>query len=187
VSTWDIPKGKMSIIAGIAAIVLGIVALLFPVLAFYFIEYIFAIYAVVMSASLVMTGIGLQKENRMQGLLLTVAGAIGICIGIAILVAPRIMAVSALLVLGIWAIVAGAGDLIFVFGSASDAERSFKAATGILTLLAGLLILAAPKIVDEFVLVTFVGIFAILAGILTILFGTAKPREKKEINHLIYK
>jgi uncharacterized membrane protein HdeD (DUF308 family) len=187
VSTGDIPKGKMSIIAGLAAIVLGIFALIFPVLAFSLIEYLFAIYAVVMSAGMVMTGVGLQKEHRSQGLLLTVAGVAGICIGIAIVVAPRIMAVTAFVVLGIWAIVAGVSDLIFVFTSAGNAQRTFKAATGILTCAAGLLILIAPKLVDGFIIVTFVGIFAILAGILTLLFGTAEDPKKRPINHYIYK
>jgi uncharacterized membrane protein HdeD (DUF308 family) len=177
----------MSIAAGIAAIILGIVALVFPVPAFAFIEYGFAVYAVIMSAGLVMSGIGLQQENRTHGWLLTIAGASGIVLGIAIIVAPKIMAITAIAVLGIWAVVAGAGDLIVVFTSASGMGRGIKAATGLLTLIAGLLILAVPKIVDGFLLVMSFGIFAIIIGILTILFGTAEPREKKQVNHLIYK
>ncbi|WP_321504202.1 DUF308 domain-containing protein [uncultured Methanoregula sp.] len=177
----------MSIVAGIAAIILGIMALIFPMLAFSVIEYIFAIYAVVMSASLVITGAGLQKKNRTHGLLLVIAGIIGILIGISVLVAPRVMAITAMDLIGIWAIVAGVSDLIFVFTSASGPERTIKTATGILTFAAGVFILAAPKTVDGFVLVTFVGIFVIIAGILTILFGTAKPPEKRPVNHLIYK
>jgi uncharacterized membrane protein HdeD (DUF308 family) len=187
VSGWEIPKGRMSVAAGIAAIILGIVALVFPVLAFAFIEYGFAIYAVIMSAGLVMNGIGLQKENRTHGWLLTIAGIVGIVLGIAILLAPKIMAITAIAVLGIWAVVAGASDLIVVFTSASSTGRGIKAATGLLTLIAGILILAVPKIVDGFLLVMSFGIFAIIIGILTILFGTAKPREEKEVNHLIYK
>jgi len=184
---WNIPKGRMSIVAGTAAVILGIVALIVPVLAFSLIEYLFAIYAIIMSASMVMTGLDLQKENRTHGWLLTMAGVAGVLIGIAIIVAPRVMAVTALAVLGLWAIVAGAGDILFVFSPATGMERTTKAATGVLTLIAGILVIAAPKIVDGVVLVTFVGVFAILAGILTILFGTAKPAPAKPVNHHIYK
>lgn len=186
-SSWEMPKGRMSIGAGIAAIILGICAIIFPVLAFSLLEYVFAIYAIIMSASLVMTGLGLKSENRMQGWLFTLAGVVGIVIGLAIIFAPRIMAVSAMDIVGIWAIVAGASDIIFVFTSFTGAERSIKAATGVLTLVAGILVLAAPKAVDGFLLVTMVGIFAIVIGILTILFGTAKPRAPRPVNHLIYK
>ena len=177
----------MSIVAGIAAIILGIIAIIFPVLAFSLLEYVFAIYAIIMSANLVMTGIGLKSGNRMQGWLFTLAGAVGILIGLAIIFAPRIMAITAMDIVGIWAIVAGASDIIFVFSSVTGAERSIKAATGVLTLIAGILVLTVPKAVDGFLLVTMVGIFAIIIGILTILFGTAKPRAPRPVNHLIYK
>jgi len=181
------PKGQMSIIAGIAAIILGIIAIIFPVLAFSLLEYVFAIYAIIMSANLVMTGLALKSGNRRQGWLFTLAGVVGILIGLAIIFAPRIMAVSAMDIVGIWAIVAGASDIIFVFSSIMGAERSIKAATGILTLGAGVLILIAPKAIDSFLLVTMIGIFAIIIGILTILFGRAKPRAPRPVNHLIYK
>ncbi|MFA4878071.1 MAG: DUF308 domain-containing protein [Methanoregula sp.] len=181
------PKGKMSIVAGIAAIILGILALLFPVPAFAVIEYVFAIYAIVMSASLVMTGIGLRDSNKKQGLFLTAAGICGVLIGLSIIIAPRIMAITAMDLIGIWAIVAGLSDLFFVFTSGNGAERTFKMATGLLTSAAGIFILLAPRTVDGLILVTGVGIFAIIAGFLTILFGTAKPQEKRPVNHLIYK
>jgi uncharacterized membrane protein HdeD (DUF308 family) len=177
----------MGIVAGIAAIVLGIVAIIFPVLAFSIIEYLFALYAILMSASLVATGLDLKTENRTQGWLFTIAGIAGVLIGIAIIVAPRIMAVAAINILALWAIIAGASDIVFVFTSVTGAERSYKAATGSLTLVAGLLILAVPKAIDGFLLVTLVGIFAILMGILTLLFAHAQPRKTRPVNHLIYK
>jgi len=187
VTGWTIPKGKAGIGFGIAAIILGIGAIIVPVLAFALIEYFFAAFAVITSAGLVMTGLDLQKENKTQGLLLAAAGILGVLAGCAIIVAPRFMAVTALTVLGIWTVIAGASDLLFVFTSITGMERSIKAVTGILMLITGILILIAPALVTGFLLVVVVGIFAIATGILTVLFNTAKPAPEKKINHLIYK
>jgi len=185
-SGWTIPQGKAGIGFGIAVIILGILAIVFPVLAFSMIEYFFAAFAVITSAGLVLAGPGMHRD-RIHGLLVTGAGVLGILLGCAILVAPKVMAVTALTVLGIWAVIAGAGDLLFVFASGTGMERSIRAATGLLLLIAGILILAAPALVTGFLLVMTAGIFAIAIGILTILFNTAKPVPKKEVNHLIYR
>ncbi len=178
------PLGKT---AGIILIVLGISALLFPVVFFTILDKFIAILAFIIGIGFIREGVILNKEKALSRILLVVSGILGLCIGILILVTQRILMFTVKDIIGIWAIITGIGYIISVFSSVSGPDRGFKSVSGLILGFFGVILLIAPVLLTDYILVVILGLFAIGFGILTIMFASDKPKAKKEANHLIYK
>ena len=178
------PLGKT---AGIILVVLGIGALLFPQVFFTILDKFLAILAFIIGIVFIREGITLNKEKALNRILLVVAGILGLCIGILILFTERILMFTLKDIIGIWAIITGIGYIISVFSSVTGPDRGFKGVSGLALGFFGVILLIAPVLLTDYILVVILGLFAIGFGILTIMFASDKPKPKKEANHLIYK
>lgn len=183
---FAIPDGPVSRITGILLIILGIIALLFPAIIFRVLAWFFALFVLFMAIGLILKGIS-AAAGRNDRIILLLCGVAGLVAGLAILLLPGLITIAAKDIIAAWAVITGAGLILFVFGSGTGFERSISAITGVVMVIAGLLMLFVPVLVTDYLLVIILGFFAIGIGILAILFGSAPPVPEKEIDHRIYK
>lgn len=182
-----LPGGPLGTVTGILLIVLGILALLFPQLAFSLLVVFFALFAIIVSLELIRSGLSVPDETARTRTLQVLAGIIGILLGISVLVAPYFITIAAKTLFGIWAILTGAGNLLSAFSGSSAVERSLNTASGFVLAAAGFLIILAPAVITDLILVIAIGFFAIITGIFSIWFARAPPEEDQKIDRMIYK
>ena len=178
------PAGKT---AGVVLIILGISALLVPQVFFIILDIFLAALACIIGIGFIREGASGVDENALNRSLLVIFGILGIGIGIFLLVAQRIMMFSIKDIIGIWAIITGIGYIVSVFTSVTGFDRILKAISGLALGFLGVVLLIAPVLLTDYILMVILGLFAIGLGILTIIFAFDKPKQKKEINRLIYK
>ncbi|MDO9324913.1 MAG: DUF308 domain-containing protein [Methanoregula sp.] len=168
-------------------VILGISALLFPYVFFTVLDIFLAILAIIIGFGFFYEGITRSNENILNRFLLTLSGILGVCIGISLLLALRILTFTIKDIIGIWAIITGIGYISSVFISATGFDRIFKSVSGLALCLVGGVLLIAPALLTDYILIVILGFLAIVLGILTIIFASDKSKPKKEYNHLIYK
>jgi uncharacterized membrane protein HdeD (DUF308 family) len=183
----QIPKGPAGAAVGICAIILGIVALVFPVIVFSILAIFFSLFAIILSAGLIRSGLTDTGESRIHRLILLTFGTIGILLAILVYVAPRFLNILAKDIFGIWAIILGLGCIQYVFATETGIERWINGLSGIVLFLVGVLIFIAPALFSDYLLLTVLGVFAIITGAFTLWFSRSDSGEKPEINHAIYK
>lgn len=181
------PKETLSKTAGAILIILGFGALLFPHFFFAIIDIFLAILAIIIGISFLYDGITRNNENALTRFLLALSGIVGVCIGLSLLVALRIMTFTIKDIIGIWAIITGIGYIISVFSSVTGFDRGLKSVSGLALCFLGVVLLFAPALLTDYIVVVILGLFAIILGTLTIIFASDTPKPKKEYNHLIYK
>lgn len=115
------------------------------------------------------------------------AGAILIILGFGALLFPHLFFTLLDIFLAILAIITGIGYIISVFTSVTGFDRGLKSVSGLSLCFLGVVLLIAPALLTDYILLVILGLFAIILGILTIIFASDKPKPKKEYNHLIYK
>ena len=183
-----LPGGPLGTATGLLLILLGILALVFPGVVFTLLVVFFAVFALVISIELIRSGISDSDETTIFRTLQVITGLLGIVLGLAIIIIPYFMSVGAKDLFAVWAIIAGIGNLFSVFSTQSAAERGLDALFGLVLAAAGLLILLAPALLADYLLVIILGIFAIITGIFSIWFARAPPVPGEGVvNHYIYK
>jgi hypothetical protein len=182
-----LPPGPIDTITGLLLIILGVLALVFPVLVFSLLVVFFAIFAVIISAGIIRSGMSDPGKTNVYRTLQVLAGILGLLLALSLLVAPYFFTVAAKDLFGIWAILAGAANLLSIVASGSGMERGLTALSGLVLVAAGLLILLAPAIITDFLLVILLAFFAIITGMFSIWFAHMKPAAEKKIDHSIYK
>lgn len=182
-----IPEGPVGTAAGIVSILLGIAALVLPAVVFPLLVFFLVLFALIVSFGLVRSALADSAETRIHRLTLMIFGIVGILLALFILVAPRLLNVLAKDAFAFWAIIIGMGCIQFVFASQVGMERAINALSGVILLIAGALILLAPVLLTDYLLLVILGIFAILYGISTLWFSRARSPGEPAINHAIYK
>lgn len=182
-----LPGGPLGTVTGILLVAIGVISLVFPALVFSLFAVFFALFAIIMSLELIRSGISGPSEGTPCNTLQLALGLLGILAGILILVAPYFVSFAAKDIFGVWAILAGIGNLLAVFTAGSGIERAQNVLIGLILATCGVLILAAPALLADLILVIIIGFSAILAGIFSIWFARGGPAPEAPVNHLIYK
>ena len=182
-----LPGGPLGTVTGLLLIVLGILALVFPALVFSLLIVFFAIFALMTSLELIRSGISGPAERTTSRTLQILMGIIGILVAFVILVAPYIAAVVARDVFALWAILTGLGGMISLVSGGSAMERGLNVLVGFILAACGVLILAAPAILADHLLITILGLVAIVTGIFSIWLARAPVEDEKTVDHSIYK
>jgi uncharacterized membrane protein HdeD (DUF308 family) len=182
-----LPGGPLGTVTGLLLIILGIMALVFPALVFSLIVVFFAIYAAIISLELIRSGLADPDGTNIRRTVQILAGIAGIIIGFLILVLPYFVSVAAKDLFGFWALLTGAAGILSVFAGTGGLERALSALSGTILVIVGILLLFAPGIIADFLLVVILGIFAIIIGIFSIWFARADTGPEQPINHTIYK
>ena len=157
---------------GIIALILGVLAIFFPFSALTAFAFLFALFAFVDGASLLVIGIAGATHHRERWWGLVIAGLVGISVGLLYIAWPALSTVSYALVflamIAVWAIVNGIGQL----GAAIRLRREIEgewllAVAGLFSILLGIAILVVTVAVPGASLLSvglIIGFYALIAA-----------------------
>ena len=132
-------------IRGIAAIAFGILAIMWPGLTLAVLIALFAAYAIVDGASLLIALIRGDPAARRSGWAVAIIGILGVVAGIIAIVYPQLTAVTLLYVVAFWAIAIGVFQVITAIRLRQEIEGElWLAIGGIISILFGLYLAIFP-------------------------------------------
>jgi uncharacterized membrane protein HdeD (DUF308 family) len=147
---------------GVLALLFGVLVLVWPRVTVLVLAVVFAIYAVVDGIGMVAGGLGRDGTRRWPYVL---AGALGIVAGVIAALWPQVTALVLVLLVGAWAVITGALQLAAAVRLRRERPGWWVLAlSGVVSLIAGVIILARPDI-GALALATVLGVYALLAGV----------------------
>jgi uncharacterized membrane protein HdeD (DUF308 family) len=157
-------------LSGVAAVLFGILTLSWPRLAVATLVIFFGAFALVDGISSIITAVEGIELHRMWGWPLA-HGIAGVLAGLVAFAWPRLTAVVLLLVIAVWAIVAGAAQIFAAIELRRDLNNEWiMIAGGALSVLFGVVVILRPG-AGALALIGLIGIFAILLGVTRISLG----------------
>ena len=158
-------------IRGLLAVIFGVLVLVWPGITILALAIVFAAYVFVDGIGLIVSGVDARGGRRWWYVL---AGVVGVTAGVAAAVWPGVTVLVLVVWAGAWAVVTGVLEIAAaVRGEGSG--RWLMALAGVLSVLAGLLILIWPEI-GALALATVLGIYALAAGV-TLLWAAWQARR----------
>jgi uncharacterized membrane protein HdeD (DUF308 family) len=149
---------------GVLALLFGVLVLLWPHVTVLVLAVVFAAYAVVDGIGMVASGLSGGRDRRRRWPYV-LAGAVGIVAGVIAVSWPEITALVLVLLVGAWAVVTGALEIVTAVRMRREMPgRWVLALVGVISLIAGAIILARPDI-GALALATVLGVYALLAGV----------------------
>lgn len=157
----------MWIVRGIASILFGVLTILRPGASIAALVFAYGVYALVDGALLV--GFGFRHEGNKVPYV--VRGLLGIGAGLVAFLWPGLTALSLYLLVGAWAITAGAVEIgIAIAARKEGASVGGLVAAGLLSLACGVALLALP-LAGVLALVGWIAAYAVLNGIALVVAG----------------
>jgi uncharacterized membrane protein HdeD (DUF308 family) len=157
----------MWVLRGIASILFGVLTVVWPDASIAALVLIFGVYAFVDGA--VLLGLGLLLEGRKAPYI--VRGLLSIAAGVVTFVYPGLTALSLYVLVGVWALAAGAVELAIAIGIRRDgASVGGLVLTGVLSIACGIALLALP-LAGAITLIGLIAAYAIVNGITLIAAG----------------
>jgi uncharacterized membrane protein HdeD (DUF308 family) len=144
----------------VLAVIFGVLVLVWPGITLLALAIVFAAYVFVDGIGLIVSGVEARGRRRW---LYVIAGIVGVIAGVAAAFWPEVTLLVLVLWAGAWAVITG----VLEIGAAVRGEGSGRwlmALAGVLSVVAGLLILIWPGI-GAFALATVLGIYALVAGV----------------------
>lgn len=162
-STLDLSRRLSVLLAirGVLALIFGVLVLVWPGITVLALAFAFAAYVIVDGIGMVASGLGDGHRARWAHVL---AGVLAILVGIVAAVLPGVTALVLVLLVGAWAVVTGVLEVAAAFRHSPGARRWTSALVGVLSVIAGVIILARPG-VGALALATVLGVYALLAGL----------------------
>jgi uncharacterized membrane protein HdeD (DUF308 family) len=149
---------------GAVAIVFGILAFLLPGATIGALILLFAAYAIVDGASHVVTGIR-GRSGDGPDLLMILGGVVGIVAGVIAVALPGLTALALLALIGAWAIVTGAAEILMAYRLRKEIQGEWLLALdGGISVLFGIYVWLFPG-AGALALVWLIAAFAIISGI----------------------
>jgi uncharacterized membrane protein HdeD (DUF308 family) len=156
-------------IAGVVSILFGLAALFWPGLTLAFLVYLFAFFAILSGVTSLIQGVRAARAGRVWWPQIVI-GLLGLVAGIYVLLFPGIGTIALLLVIAFWAITVGTIEAVAGLFVADFALLI----VGVISILFGFILLANP-IYGALALVTVIGIFAIVRGVLLLVYAARAP------------
>jgi uncharacterized membrane protein HdeD (DUF308 family) len=157
------------VLRGIAAILFGLAAFLWPGLTLAVLIALFGAYALVDGVFTLIAAIrgGVQGSRAW----LVVEGIVGILAGIVAFVSPGLTAFALVYVIAAWAVVTGVAEILAGFRMHRGAEHEWLLIlAGVVSIIFGILLFVQPA-AGALALVTVIGAYAFIFGILMLVFG----------------
>jgi len=149
---------------GVVAIAFGILAIVLPGITLSALILLFAAYALVDGATLLITGFR-HPGGTSPDWLLILTGVLGIAAGIVAAVLPGITALVLLTVIAVWAILIGALEIVGAYRLRKEISNEWLLAlSGIISIAFGIYILVFPGD-GALALILLIGIYAIISGV----------------------
>jgi uncharacterized membrane protein HdeD (DUF308 family) len=144
-------------------VVFGVLALAWPEVTLLALALLFAAYAVMDGAGLVVTG--LSQEGRDERWSYVLAGVVGIVAGVLAALWPDITALALVVLAGAWAVVTGVLEIVAAVRLRRELTGEWALALlGAMSVVAGVVILVRPD-VGAVALATVLGVYALMAGV----------------------
>jgi uncharacterized membrane protein HdeD (DUF308 family) len=160
------------VLRGVAAIVFGVVAVVWPGITLAALAILFGAYVVVEGVLTLASAFG-ERIDAGQRVARVLVGLLSLAAGVAALVWPGVTALVLVLLIGVWALVTGAVDIV----AASRAPAHWGLVVlGVLAMVAGALILVRPD-AGAFAVAVVIGFFAIMAGVMRLMEAWRLHRE----------
>ncbi|HEX4863247.1 MAG TPA: HdeD family acid-resistance protein [Acidimicrobiales bacterium] len=154
----------MLAVRGIAGILFGILALVLPGITLFTLVLLYGAYALVDGAFAL--GVAVRSRGRPRAGILALQGILGILIGIVTLVWPQITAVVLLAVIAVWAFLTGFVEIAAAIRLRKEMQGEWVLLlSGIASVVFGIILVARPGI-GALAVVTIIGIYAIVGGVL---------------------
>lgn len=151
------------LVRGIVAILFGIAALVWPQVTVTALTIMFGIFALVEGIAEIVGSV-MSRKLHSRWWLLTLAGALGVVVGLIALFSPGITEVALLLLIGIWALIAGIFDIVDAIRLRRELEFEWLLVIrGIASILFGLAVFFRTD-AGAIALVWLIGLYAIVIG-----------------------
>jgi uncharacterized membrane protein HdeD (DUF308 family) len=148
---------------GIVAIALGVLAFFVPGPTLVALIAVFAAYAIFDGILAIVAGAGSRGG---PGWWMILGGIAGIAIGILTIYSPGTTAIALVLLIGVWAVVTGMGEVVFAFTMRRVIDREWLLAlSGVISVAFGVLLLLSPGS-GVLAVLWLIGYYAIFAGIM---------------------
>ena len=167
------------IVRGILAVIVGIIALAWPSVTVLALVFLFAVYAFMAAGLQAARAFSSRKAGPVIGHLLL--GLVDLAAGVVALAWPGPTALVLVLIVGVWAIVAGLAEIAAAFGHGEAAgTRALFILGGLITVAFGVVLCARPGI-GAVTLALLFGLFSLIAGIWMLVQGTELRRTGKTL------
>jgi uncharacterized membrane protein HdeD (DUF308 family) len=173
----------MLVVRGALAVVFGLLAIMWPEITILALVLLWGAYAVVDGATSIMLGLssrGAPAEHRwLYGLL----GVLGIAIGVITFVWPQITTLALLVIIAVWALVAGVLQIVAAIRLRKVIDNEwFLGLSGAVCVILGVLLIVQPA-TGAVGLVVAIATFAIVWGLALILFGLRLRSVRNAVAH----
>lgn len=166
-------------VSGAVALLFGLVAAFFPIATGITLVVLWGIYALL--DGITAAGMAFNpRPDQSRGYLIFTA-VVGILAGGIAVVSPITAGLALLWVLGVWLILRGVIEIVSAFTQPQAAPRWLLVLGGLFWLLAGWLVLSAPDTAAALIIALWLGILAIVWGIVLITVGFLVRRQVNRI------
>jgi uncharacterized membrane protein HdeD (DUF308 family) len=171
------------ILLGILAVIVGVVAIAWPGVTILALVILFAVYAFIDAGLEAVTAFSSRNAGPVFGHLLL--GLIDLAAGVIAIAWPGPTAFVLVLIVGIWAFIAGFAEIFFGFGSGETAgTRAMFILGGLVSIAFGVVLFARPGI-GAVTLALLFGLFSIIYGVSQITMGSELHRTGKTLNSFL--
>ena len=165
---------------GILAVIIGVIALAWPSVTVLALVILFAVYAFVAAGLQAAQAFSSRSAGPVLGHLLL--GLVDLAAGVIALAWPGPTALVLVLIVGVWAVIAGLTEFFAAFGSGKQAgTRAMLILGGLITVAFGVVLCARPGI-GAVTLALLFGLFNLIAGIWMLVQGTELRRTGKTLH-----
>jgi uncharacterized membrane protein HdeD (DUF308 family) len=160
-------RWHLVVLRGVVAILFGVIAIAWPAITVLALALLWGVYLLMDGISSIVMGMG-RGTDRMYMILI---GVLGIAAGVISLVWPHITVVVLLLLIAVWAIVAGVLQIAAAIRLRKVIDNEwFLAITGVVMLILGLLLIVQPA-EGAIGLLIAIATFAIAWGVVLVVLG----------------
>jgi uncharacterized membrane protein HdeD (DUF308 family) len=172
------------ILLGVLGVIVGIVAIAWPNVTVAALVIVFAIYAFITAGLQAARAFSSDKAGPVFGYLLL--ALIDLAAGVAALVWPGPTALVLVLVVAIWAFVAGFAEIFAAFQSGETAgTRAMFIVTGLISIAFGVVLSARPDI-GALTLALLFGLFSLIYGVAEIVAGVQMRRTGQTLQAVLH-
>ena len=171
------------ILLGVLGVIVGIIAIAWPGVTIAALVILFAIYAFIGAGLQAMRAFSSRTAGPVFGHLLL--ALIDLAAGVVALVWPGPTALVLVLVVAIWAFVAGFAEIFAAFSSGETAgTRAMYIVTGLISIVFGVVLSARPSI-GAVTLALLFGLFSMIYGVSEIVAGVQMRRTGKTLHSVL--
>lgn len=154
---------------GVVAILFGLLAMFMPVAAALSIVIVFSIYLMADGFLAIASAYRAMRQRHAWGML-ALEGVVDIIASLILFFMPRLGMVTFVLIVAIWALVAGVVKLVATFRREPVAARGWLALSAVISIGFGIVLLLAPML-GAVVLTWWLGVYGVVFGIALLFLG----------------